>query len=167
MLLPAALLLPILGLAQKPVIFPAVSAYNLDKVRITLPADLAGERNLLLISFSSEQAPQVLSWDATAQALEHTHPGFRTYRLPVAETENALYRWWGNSSLRGNETDPEMWKWIVPLYLDVTGFRNALGIPDTKKAVILLVDKNGKVLWRAYGASTPELRAGLTAAAGR
>ncbi len=159
------LLLVLDARAQKPVRFPTVSAYNLDKVHVTLPADLDGERNLLLLSFASEQAPQVESWNAVAQALEHMQPHFRTYRLPVAETENALYRWWGNASLRGNETDPEMWRWTVPLYLDTAAFRAALGIPGSRNAVVLLVDKSGRVLWRAAGASTPELRSALTAAA--
>ena len=151
--------------AQQPSVFPAVAAYNLDKVRVTLPADLDGERNLLLLSFASEQAPQVASWDAVAQALEHTEPHFRTYRLPVAGTENMLYRWWRNEALRGDESDPEMWKWTVPLYLDTEAFRRALGVASEKKMVVLLVDRSGRILWRADGAATPQLRAALLAVA--
>jgi hypothetical protein len=163
----AALLLPLTASAQKTTVFPTTTAYNLNKERITLPADFDGNRNLLLISFASEQAPMVSTWEAVGQALEHTEPHFRTYRMPVAPVENMLYRWWGNAALRGAETDPEMWRWTVPLYLDTASFRAALGIADARSNVTLLVDKAGRVLWRATGAATPELRAALMAAAAK
>ncbi len=161
----AALLLPWILPAQRAAVFPTTSAYNLNKERLTLPGDFDGERNLLLISFASEQAAVVSTWEPVAQALEHTEPRFRTYRMPVAPTKNMLYRWWDNSSLRGTETDPEMWRWTVPLYLDTASFRAALGIADARSNVTLLVDKGGRVLWRANGAATPELRAALMAVA--
>jgi hypothetical protein len=165
-----ALLLPCARAAQnndtqKPLVFPAVSAYSLDKVKVNLPADLVGKTNLLLISFEPEQQKDVETWFPVAQALQHTDFNFRWYRLPILGHENLLFRWWENSSMRSDETDPETWPWIVPLYVDKDSFRKALQIPDEHEIVALLTDKQGRIFWRTSGPLTPEKRLAILAAA--
>jgi hypothetical protein len=164
----ALLLLPFIaaqgGDAQNAVTFPAVSSYNLNKVKISLPADLAGQVNLLLVSFQPEQQKDIDSWTPAAQGLLHTTLGFRWYRLPVSGPENMIFRWWENSSMRSDETDPEIWPWIIPLYVNKDEFRRTLQISGEKEVVVLLTDKQGHVLWRASGAMTPANRTALEAA---
>jgi hypothetical protein len=145
-------------------LFPTVMAYSLDKQPITLPSGLEGGVNLLLISFARDQGNQLETWTAVAQALQHTDFEFRAYRIPVAERENVIFRWWANASLRSSETDPELWHWVVPIYVQMGEFRNQLGVADEKSVVALLVDKSGHVLWRATGTATAATRASLTAA---
>ena len=147
---------------RKPAVFPTITSYSLDKAKVTLPGGLAGELNLLLISFEPEQQKQVDTWMPLAQALQHTNFRFRWYRLPVSERENFVFRWWENSSMRSEETDPEVWPWIVPLYVNKMEFRNALQIQNEHNIVTLLVDKQGHVLWRASGALTSADRSSLT-----
>jgi hypothetical protein len=146
-------------------IFPTVKSFALDKQPVTLPSGLEGKVNLLLLSFARDQGNQLDTWTAVAQALQHTDFDFRAYRVPVAERENPLFRWWANESLRSDETDPELWHWVVPIYVEMGRFRSALGVADDKSVVALLVDKSGRVLWRATGASTAATRASLTEAA--
>ncbi len=157
-------MLPSLFAGNQAASFPTLSAYSLDKTRITLPLQLEGQVNLLLLSFAADQQNQLETWSATAQALQHTRPGFRAYRLPVADQENALFRWWLTASIRSEETDPEAWHWVVPIFVDKPGFLAHLGIADEKSVVALLVDKTGRVLWRATGVSNAESRAGLAVA---
>ena len=146
-------------------VFPTITSDALDKQRITLPSGLEGETNLLLLSFSREQSNQLKSWTAPAQALQHTNSHFCAYRIPVADRANALFRWWADASLKSEETDPELWHWDVPLYVDKDAFRSQLGIADERSVVALLVDRGGRILWRATGVSTVEERAALMAAA--
>ena len=150
--------------ASKVVVFPAISAYSLDKAKVNLPADLEGKVNLLLISFEPEQAKDIETWMPLAQALQHMNFQFRYYKMPVTNPENFIYRWWDGSSLRSVETDPETWHWIVPLYVNKDEFRRSLQIPNEHAVVALLTDKQGHVLWRASGALTPEKRSSLAAA---
>ncbi len=165
-LLAVPLVRAVAGLTQdRPASFPPITSYALDKQKIALPEGLEGDSNLLLLSFAPNQANQLESWTAVSQALEHTNIGFRAYRVPVAEKENAIFRWWENASLRSAETDPELWHWVVPIYVDKQPLRAQLGIADEKSVVALLVNKNGQLLWRATGASTAESRASLIAAA--
>ncbi len=148
-------------------VLPAISAEALDKSEITLPAQLAGRQNLLLLSWARDQTTQLDTWTAVAQALQHTHVDFRVYRMLVSMPENALYRWWDNASLRAQETDPDLLHWDVPLYTDKAALRRALGISaDEHTIVAVLVDRAGRVLWKAQGPSTAATRAGLLAAVG-
>ena len=153
------------GNAQKPTVFPDILSYRLDKAKVNLPHDLEGKLNLLLISFEPEQQKDIETWLPAAQALQHTDFNFRWYRLPVSGHENFIFRWWENSSMRSDETDPETWHWIIPLYVNKEEFRGALQIPNEREVVVLLVDKQGRVLWRNSGSMTPQKRVSLLSAA--
>lgn len=154
------------GNAQTPAVFPGTLSYSLDKVKVNLPSDLEGKTNLLLISFEPEQQKDIDSWVPVATALQHTDFYFRWYRLPVSARENFVFRWWENSSMRSDETDPETWHWIIPLYVNKDEFRKALQIPNERDVVALLIDKQGHVMWRASGPLNPQKRASLLTAAG-
>jgi hypothetical protein len=151
---------------QKPVVFPGILSYSLDKAKVVLPNDLEGKLNLLLISFEPEQQKDVETWLSAAQALQHTDFNFRWYRLPVSNRENFVFRWWENSSMRSDETDPETWHWIIPLYVNKDEFRRVLQIPNEHDVVALLTDKQGHVLWRGNGPMTSQKRLSLLSAVG-
>jgi len=152
------------GAASKPAVFPPVAAYSLDKTKLYLPRDFSGQLDLLLISFQPEQRTQIDTWMPLAQALQHTNFNFRWYRMPVSGRENFIFRWWDNSSMRSDETDPDTWPWIVPLYIDKNDFRRNLQISSERQVTILLVNKQGQVLWHAVGPLTPAKRDALSAA---
>lgn len=142
-------------------IFPTLTTYSLDKVKITLPSGFEGRVNLLLISFEPEQAKDIETWMTTAQALQHINFQFHYYKMPVSNQENMIYRWWDTSSLRSVETDPEAWHWIIPLYTNKNDFRRALNIASEKEIVLLLVDKTGQVFWKSSGHITDEKKSSL------
>lgn len=145
--------------------FPSITSYNLNKDKVTLPSGAEGQIDLLLLSFRPEQQGDINSWMPAAQALQHLNFQFRYYQLPVAEKENFIFRWWESSSMRSDQTDPETWHWIVPVWLDRKNFFRKLGIPNDKQIVALLIDRQGKILWRASGPMTPDKHTGLTNAA--
>ena len=147
--------------AAKPGVFPHLTAYNLAKDKLNLPGDFAGQVNLLLISFRPEQQNQIDSWMPAAEALQHIHSGVHWYQLPVSERENFIFRWWNNSSMRSDDTDPATWPWVVPLYVDKNHFRHSLQIPSERQVAVLLVNQMGQVLWKSEGPMTPEKRDSL------
>jgi hypothetical protein len=147
--------------------FPTVKAYSLAKAKVTLPAELKGKENLLVLSFDVSRGPEVDRWLREAESLERLHAGLRYYVLPVSGRENDLYRWWQNSSMRGSYNDPQEWPWIVPLYVNRKQFRSALQIAKDRTVVVLLTDQQGNVLWRTDGKLTQEKQAALNAAISR
>jgi hypothetical protein len=103
---------------------------------------------------------------AVSQALLHSYPSFRVYRIPVSEPENFLFRWWDSASLRTDETDPELLHWIVPIYTDREKLRHSLNVPANDHQILaLLVDRSGRVFWRTQGPSNPANRESLRVAA--
>ena len=156
-----------LGASQAPkqALFPTVTGYNLNKDKVIFPSGMQGQTDLLLISFAPEQQSDIDSWLPAAQALQHSNFQFRWYEIPISNKENFIFRWWETSSLRSDQTDPETWPWIVPLFVDRHKFRQDLGIPNPKQVVALLVNRQGQILWRSSGPMTPDKRASLMAAA--
>jgi hypothetical protein len=167
--LAALLLQPLLrgqdGDAPTPLHFPTISAYNLAKTKITLPRQLAGKHDLLVLSFDPAQGPEVQQWVAAAQTLAYTQQDFHYYVLPVVGHENQLFRWWENSSMRTSYSDPSLWPWVVPLYVDKKSFQKALQIADEHAVVILLTNQQGDVLWRTSGPPDAGKQAALAAQA--
>jgi hypothetical protein len=161
-----SLLAPLGAQQPKPATFPSITSFSLDKNKITLPTELQGQIDLLLLSFKEEQQNDINSWMPAAQAIQHLNFQFRYYQLPVAEKENFIFRWWETSSMRSDQTDPEALHWIVPVWVDRRKFFDDLAIPNDKQVVVLLVDRQGKVLWRSSGPMTADKRTALTNAAG-
>jgi len=155
--------------AQQPKqpVFPPVTSFSLDKQKVSLPGGLEGQIDLLLLSFKEEQQADVSSWLPAAQALQHLNFQFRYYQIPVADKENFIFRWWESSSMRSDQSDPETWHWIVPIWVDRRQFFQALDIPNDKQIVLVLVDRQGHVLWRTTGPMTADKRAALMNAAGQ
>jgi hypothetical protein len=149
---------------QKPAVFPPLTAYSLDKQKIDMPSAFEGQFDLLMISFQTEQQKDIETWLPVAQGIQHSNFNFRYYDLRVSSRENILFRWWETSSMRSDETDPETWHWIVPLYVDKDEFRHSLNIPAENQVAVLLSDRQGHILWRAYGPLTADKKASLTAA---
>jgi hypothetical protein len=150
----------------QPAVFPSITSWSLDKQKVTLPSGMEGQTDLLILSFALEQKKDVNSWMPAAEALQHANFEFRYYQLPVAGRENFVFRWWETSSMRSDETDPVTWHWIVPLFVDRQKFLHDLDIPNDKQVVVLLVDRQGHILWRAAGPMTDDKRTALMAAAG-
>jgi hypothetical protein len=161
-------MLPSLAIAQqqKQSAFPPVTSYSLDKQKVALPGDLEGQTDLLLISFKPEQQSDINSWLPAAQALQHSNFQFHYYELPVAERENFIFRWWETSSMRSDQTDPATWHWIIPLWVDRRKFLDDIAVPADKQVVALLIDRQGRILWRSAGPMTSDKRTSLMTAAG-
>jgi hypothetical protein len=136
--------------------FPAVSGSNLQRQRLVLPQDFQGEQNLVFIAFQQWQQAQVNTWIPFAKQLEATHQGVRYYELPTIEKRNALARTFINEGMRAGIPDPVARERTITLYLDKRAFRKALQLPGEGDIYVLLVDRQGTVLWRAEAAFTPE-----------
>lgn len=138
-------------------IFPAASGRNLQRREVRFPADLDGRLNLLFIAFQQWQQRSVDSWIPFAEQLEAEIEGLVYYELPVIYEMPLLSRIFLNEGMRAGVRDPKARQRTVTLYLDKNAFRAALDLQDEDQIHVLLVDKIGKVLWRARGGYTEEI----------
>jgi hypothetical protein len=145
---------------------PAVISYSLDKVKVTLPADLAGRQNVLVLYFQPDQSAAAIAWSGALRPLKAAHADLQCYLLPVYSRENFLYRWWIEAALRSGAPAAEDWSSTIPLFVDKIAFLHALGIGNERQAVLLLTDKAGRVEWRTEGPFDEAKLSALTAAVG-
>jgi hypothetical protein len=64
---------------------------------------------------------------------------------------SSLSRMFLNEGMRAGIPNQKSRQRTVTLYLDRAIFRRATGIPDERQVHILLVDRDGRILWRESG----------------
>jgi hypothetical protein len=69
--------------------------------------------------------------------------------------------------MRAGIPDPVARERTITLYLDKDAFRGALQLATEEDIQALLLDRQGRVLWRAEGILTPDKAASLEAAVKR
>ena len=131
--------------------FPKLTATNLENREFHLPEEFAGERNLVLIAFQREQQKLLDTWLLEMPRFQQADPGFQYYELPTIERLNALARWFIDSGMRRGIPDKNARARTITLYIDKKPFEESLQLPTEETVYALLVDRSGKVLWRAEG----------------
>ena len=144
--------------------FPAVKGTNLARRTFTLPAGFEGDLNVILIAFQRWHQQRVDTWIPLAGRLEEEHEGVRYYELPVIQRMNVLGRTFIDGGMRAGIPDRKARARTITLYVDKVAFRSALELPGEEDIYVLLVDREGEVLWRAQGSFTPEKGESLDAA---
>jgi hypothetical protein len=144
--------------------FPSATGANLQRKKMTLPADFGGEQNIILVAFEQWQQKTVNTWLPFVEQLEQRFDGVRYYELPVIRRMNFLARTFINEGMRAGIPDAKARDRTITLYLDKQSFRQALGLRHERDIYILIVDRKGNISWRAEGAFTPEKGEALTRA---
>src|SRR6202453_148356 len=91
-IVPCALAAPQNSQSSSPAALPPVTAYALDRVKVTLPADFASPLNLLILSFQRDQQSVVDGW--LPQLTASSTPSVQPWLLPISPQETGLNRWW-------------------------------------------------------------------------
>lgn len=144
--------------------FPAIQATSLNNAKLHLPQDFSGKLNLVVISFAREQQQQVDTWIPVARKIQSTQSSFNYYELSAMSRENLLYRWWFNAALRSDTQDIDLRSRVLTAYVSKRMFQKSLRIIQEKQVIVVLIDRTGKVYWRANGACTEQKTAALLSA---
>ena len=131
--------------------FPRVAGTNLHRDDIELPRDFGGELNLVFVAFQQWQQATVDTWIPLAQQLEQEYPALRYYELPTIQSLPGLARTFINEGMRSGIPDSTARERTVTLYLDKAALRQQLDIPDEQEVDVLLVSRDGKIVWRSAG----------------
>jgi len=136
--------------------FPQVTGSNLLRRKVTLPNDLQGELNILFIAFYQWHQALVDSWVPMARQLEQSHPGVQFYEIPVIHKMNFLSQTFINEGMRAGIPNQTTRQKTITLYIDKNALRRALEIPNEDTIWVLVLDRQGNVLWRTEGAYSQE-----------
>jgi hypothetical protein len=128
----------------------------LQRNSFQLPRDLDGALNILLIAFQRWHQSLVDTWVPFLQQLEQQSVDLRYYELPTIQELNTFSRIFINEGMRAGIPDSTARERTITLYLDKKAFRKTLDLPHEEDIYVLLVDRQGQVLWRTSGALTPD-----------
>jgi hypothetical protein len=142
--------------------FPSLTGSNLLRSKLRLPEDFEGELNLVFVAFQQWQQDQVDTWLPFARQSELTHPQMRYYELPTIRRLNPLARTFINEGMRAGIPDSTARERTITLYVDKDDFRQALQLPREDDIYVLLLDRQGQVIWREEGAYAPNKAESLT-----
>lgn len=141
--------------------FPRVEGSNLEGEHFVLPADFKGELNVVLIAFQREQQRDVDSWLPFLKTVTDSRNNVRIYEVPTLGRRYKLMRSFIDGGMRRGIPDKAVREATVTLYIDKTPFRRALQLADEDRIYVVLVDREGRVHWRADGPFTEESGATL------
>lgn len=131
--------------------FPTVSGFNLNRQELEFPRAFQGELNLLFVPFLQFQQTIVNTWISLADELESAFPELAYYELPTIHELPALSRTFINEGMRAGIPNAKARARTVTLYVDLARFMRALDISDRNEVHVLLVDRQGIILWRTTG----------------
>jgi hypothetical protein len=144
--------------------FPQVRGQNLNRQIYTLPRDLEGDVNLVILAFWQRQQRSVDTWMPFAEKFSAEHPGFRVYELPVLDRMMIPFRFVIDGGMRSGIPDSGVRGRTITLYLNKANFLRSLQIRDQDTIHGLLVTQQGQILWRSDGDYSEEKGEGLKAA---
>jgi hypothetical protein len=136
--------------------FPQVSGTNLLRRKVTLPDDLQGSFNILFVAFQQRQQALIDAWVPRVRQLEQSFPVVQFYEIPVIQKLNFLSQTFINEGMRAGIPNHTTREKTITLYLDKLEFRRILEIPHEETIWVLVLDREGNVLWRAEGAYSVE-----------
>lgn len=136
--------------------FPVVSGYNLERREFEFPRDFGADLNLVIIPFQQYQQRLVDTWVPTLQEIEASFPGFIYYELPTISGMPIIFRTFINEGMRAGIPDQTARERTITLYLDKEEFKAALGVETEDDIHLVLVDRDGNILWREEGAFSPD-----------
>lgn len=148
------------------VMFPKISGSNLEGRKFNLPADFEGDLNIVFIPFQQWQQRWVDGWMPFAKTLVGTLPSVRVYELPTLPQFSTIQRWWLDNGMRIGIPNRKVREITITLYTDKATFRNTLNMPTENTIYVLVVRRDGTVVWRSEGefseAKGRELKRSLT-----
>jgi hypothetical protein len=134
--------------------FPTVRGSNLSGDEFTLPTDIEAEYAVAMIAFKQQQQFDINTWLPVASELADKYSDLVYYEFPTIDRLNPAARAFIDGGMRGGIPDPVARATTITLYLDKSAFKQALEIEAEDSIVVLLINREGQVFWRADGPAT-------------
>ena len=130
---------------EKMKIFPSATGKNLNKVEVSIPENLKGELNLLIVAFQQWQQADANTWVPFLDSLKETHSNFQYYEVPTIRRMNWLYQKVIDGGMRAGIPSIDTREHTITLYIEKSPFKEALGIETENEIHLFLVDRKGRI----------------------
>jgi hypothetical protein len=144
--------------------FPSAKGKNLLGETFHLPNDFAGELNVVLLCFTTQQQLDVNTWLGFLENLKRQHEKLEVYELPTLPRYPGFYQNMIDGWMRQGIPDHQTRATTITLYLNLKEFLRSLELPTINSICTLLVGAKGEVLHNEFGSYNPEKAARFEAA---
>ena len=134
----------------QPDYMPFLKGKNLLGEVFVFPTDLKKPLTLLVIGFKREHQEQINTWIEVYEKEEVDKKTLGFFELPIIYEVALLKRLFINNGMKMGIPDPEQLKRIVTIYMDRQNLFETLNM-EANSIYILLVQKDGKIIWRSQG----------------
>ena len=131
--------------------FPPVKGTNLEGRSFSLPSDFESTYNVVLVAFRREQQVDVDTWIPFLREQRLAERGIRVYELPTLGRSYRIMRRVIDGGMARGIKDKATREATITLYIDKSPFKRALAIANEEQVAVLLVARDGRVLWHGAG----------------
>jgi hypothetical protein len=119
-----------------------------------LPQAAAGKPALLLLGFSYDSRQAVEEWARNFRGQFENEPRVTFYEIPMIGGMARIGKWFIESGMRRG-TPKADYGHVITVYGGTAPWKQRLGFSDPKAAYLILIDGQGKVVWRYAGGVDP------------
>ncbi len=130
--------------------FPFLSGINLEGKKFDLPQDLDGEFRIVALGFEREHQEAINTWIKVADDIVKNNPKIKFYEVPLIYELGGVSRAWINNGMRLGIQDKIARQRTITVYTNRDKFFEIMAMKGDR-IYVLLLDKNGKILWRTEG----------------
>ena len=103
------------------------------------------------MGFVQGHQDDINTWIDIVPDLTEAYPSLRFYEVPVIYEAGPLFRWWLNNGMRIGVVEEEARRRTITVYTDRDRFSQAVALPSLESIHTLLLDTQGRILWRETG----------------
>jgi hypothetical protein len=147
-----------------PLTFPQSTGRNLNGKAFTFPQDFPTQLNIVVLAFRYGQGALIREWASFLDEITDQNPNLSWYELPTLSDAMLLNRPNIDGGMRAAIREAKIRDRTITLYLDKTNFLTSLNIPTDQTIAILLVKKDGEIVWQTNSGFNKERFAALKTA---
>ncbi len=130
--------------------FPSLRGIDLHGQERVIPQDFTNDFNLIAVAFEREQQEDVNTWIEVADNIMQERDDVSFYEIPLIYEMGAFNRSIVNNGMRSGIEDEIARKRTVTVYTDRDQFLDLMDM-QSDRIYVLLLDRDGKILWRESG----------------
>jgi hypothetical protein len=134
---------------------PSFSGKLLSGRARALPGDLHGDLGLLILTWDYAALDEVMQWTRETMERYGLLPGIQVYQVAMVSGVGPILRQAIDRAMQGRAPVPEREHTLV-VYGDLRALRRQLDTAMTARPhpTVLLIDRQGRIVWRADGPPT-------------
>lgn len=145
-----------------PVRFPQVSVSDLNGQSYELPVGLPSARAVIVMGFAHSQREEVARWAKALTLAVNGKADLMLIEMPVIDGGSAALRSVIRNGMRAGISDEDTRRRTMTLFVNRDEFARTLKLSSVEQPAVVLIARDGAILWKASGALSPEQLAGLS-----